>query len=277
MRLRAGRFMRAFGFVSALSLALAACASPPAPVVRGGAPVRVVSLNLCTDELLLLLGAPEQIASVTHLAQRPEETPLWREARRHTANDGTLASAVPVGPDLVLTMGGGGDRLGIAARMGVATLDLPYPQSLDDVMTSIRTVAAALGREAEGAAAIARIGALRRSAPEPTIDTLWVGGGGRTVSGQGLEAQWMALAGLRQRQVSGDRIELEALLVRPPAVLLRSDYRANQYSQGQAWLNHPLARAARGSRAVATDGRRWTCMGPPLVDEIIRLRGEIAT
>lgn len=269
--------MRAFGFVSALSLALAACAAPaPAPEARGTAPARAVSLNLCTDELLLLLGAPGQIASVTHLAQKPEETPLWREARRYPVNDGTLASAVATRPDLVLTMGGGVDRLGISARVGVATIDLPYPQSIDDVMTSIRTVAVALGRDAEGAAAVARIEALRRSAPAAAIDTLWVGGGGRTVSAQGLEAQWMALAGLRQRQVSGDRIELEELLVRPPAVLLRSDYRANQYSQGQAWLDHPLARAAGGSRTFATDGRRWTCMGLPLVDEIMRLRREIA-
>lgn len=269
--------MRAFGLASAISLALAACAAPPpAPQARGSAPVHVVSLNLCTDELLLLLGAPAQIASVTHLAHKAEETPLWREARRHRANDGTLASAAALRPDLVLTMGGGGDRLGIAARLGVEGVDLPFPQSIDDVMTSIRTVAAALGRETEGAAAIARIEALRRSAPAATVDTLWVGGGGRTVAADGLEAQWMALAGLRQRPVAGDRIELEALLVSPPAVLLRSDYRAEQYSQGQAWLNHPLARAARGSRTIATDGRRWTCMGPPLVDEIMRLREEVA-
>ena len=268
--------MRAFGLASAISLALAACDAPPAPVARGGPPARVVSLNLCTDELLLLLADPQQVASVTHLAQRPEETPLWRAARRHRANDGTLASAAALRPDMVLTMGGGGDRLGIAARLGVATVDLPYPRSIDDVMTSIRTVATALGREAEGAAAIARIDALRRSAPAEAHDTLWVGSGGRTVAAEGLEAQWMALAGLRQRPIAGDRIELEELLVRPPSVLLRSDYRADQYSQGQAWLNHPLARAARTSRAIATDGRRWTCMGPPLVGEILRLRGEVA-
>ena len=108
------------------------------------------------------------------------------------------------------------------------------------------------------------------------LDTLWVGGGGRTVAAEGLEAQWMALAGLRQRAIGGDRIQLEGLLVRPPSVLLRSDYRADQYSQGQAWLNHPLARTARGSRMIATDGRRWTCMGPSLVDEILRLRGKVA-
>ena len=85
----------------------------------------------------------------------------------------------------------------------------------------------------------------------------------------------MALAGMRQRAMQGDRVSLETLLTAPPAVLLRSDYRAGQYSNGQRWLAHPLARRALRRGAVATAGRRWTCMGPLLVDEIYRLRGAL--
>ncbi|HEU0135032.1 MAG TPA: ABC transporter substrate-binding protein, partial [Allosphingosinicella sp.] len=83
--------MRAFAFVSAASLAIAGTAQ--------AAPSRVASLNLCTDELLLMLGAPAQIASVTHLAQQPAETGLWREARRHRRNDGSLVSVAGLRPD----------------------------------------------------------------------------------------------------------------------------------------------------------------------------------
>ena len=86
----------------------------------------------------------------------------------------------------------------------------------------------------------------------------------------------MALAGLRQRAMRGDRVSLETLIVDPPRILLRSDYREGQYSGAQRWLSHPVARRARGSRQLATDGRRWTCMGPLLVDEIARLRREVA-
>lgn len=237
-------------------------------------PRRVVSLNLCTDELLLVLAEPGQIASVTHLAARPEETPLWEQARGHPTNDGTLASVVELRPDLVLSMGGAGDRMGIASRLGVSAIDLPFPQSLDEVIAQIREVATALGRSAAGEALVRRIEELRRSPSPGGADTIWIGGGGRTVSANGLEAQWMALAGYRQRAVNGDQVQLEELLVRPPQVLLRSDYRQQQYSRAQAWLTHPLARAARGSRTVTTDGRRWTCMGPALIEEIERLRQE---
>ena len=66
------------------------------------------------------------------------------------------------------------------------------------------------------------------------------------------------------------------MLARPPALLLRSDYRAGQYSNQQRWLSHPAARYAAGVRTLPTDGRRWTCMGPLLIDEIERLRREVA-
>jgi iron complex transport system substrate-binding protein len=86
----------------------------------------------------------------------------------------------------------------------------------------------------------------------------------------------MALAGLAQRPLAGDRISLEQLLVRPPAVLVRSNYRAGQYSSEQRWLSHPLARATGRSRSIVTDGRLWTCMGPLMVGEVRRLRAALA-
>ena len=266
MRRRDGRCMRAFAFVLATSLAATA-----ADAIR--LPRRVTSLNLCTDELLLLLADPRQIVSVTHLSHQEAETPLWRQARRYRRNDGSLLAVARLRPDLVLTMGGGArDRHRIAQRLGVRTLDLPFAQSLDDVERSIATVAAALGRSAAGEALVARIRHLRQSAPRQAADAIWLGGGGRTVAAGGLEAQWMRLAGMAQRPMRGDRVPLEQLAVRPPAILLRSDYRQGQYSAAQRWLRHPLARATGRSRNVATDGRRWTCMGPLLIDEILRLR-----
>ena len=240
------------------------------------ASLRVASLNLCTDELLLAIAAPEQIVSVTHLARAPQETTLWRQARRYRQNDGSLLSVVGEGPDLVLTMGGGArDRARIARRLGIRIIDLPFPQRLADVEMQIRTVAEALGRRPAGMAWIARLNALTRSQPRRSFDTIWLGGGGRSVQATGLAADWMRLAGFRQRPLTGDRVSLELLLVRPPAVLLRSDYRSGEYSGEQRWLMHPLAKGTRRSRTVPTDGRAWTCMGPPMIGEVLRLRGQL--
>jgi iron complex transport system substrate-binding protein len=85
----------------------------------------------------------------------------------------------------------------------------------------------------------------------------------------------MALAGFRQRPLNGDRVSLEQLLAKPPAILLRSDYRVGQYSGEQRWLRHPLAKGTDRSRTIVTDGRAWTCMGPAMIAEIARLRGKL--
>jgi iron complex transport system substrate-binding protein len=258
--------MRAF--VCALAVSLALCGAAEA------APRRVASLNLCTDELLLMLAAPEQVVSVTHLAQRPAETALWKAARRYRRNDGSLLSVAPLRPDLVLTMGGGArDRLRIAQRLGLHTLDLPFPQSLADIEASIVHVARALGQVEAGQRLLTRIAQLKRTAPAAAPDTIWLGGGGRTVAAESLAAQWMRLAGFRQRPLPSDRVSLEQLLVQPPRVLLRSDYRSHQYSAAQRWLGHPLAAGTGRSRTVSTDGRPWTCMGPTMIAEVVKLRG----
>jgi len=235
--------------------------------------LKVASLNLCTDELLLTLAAPQQIVSVTHLAHKPQETTLWRQARHYPQNDGSLLSVVGFKPDLVVTMGGGArDRARIAQRLGIRILDLPYPQGLADVEKAIATVGRALGRPDAARQWQSRINELKQSRPRHMPDTIWLGGGGRSVQATGLAADWMRLAGFRQRPLQGDRVSLEQLLVRPPVILLRSDYRSGQYSGEQRWLMHPLAKATRRSRTIPTDGRAWTCMGPPMVDEVLRLR-----
>jgi iron complex transport system substrate-binding protein len=260
--------MRAFACALAISLASAAPAE--------AAPKRAASLKLCTDEILLMLAEPEQIASVTFLAHQPLETTLWQTARHYPKNDGSLLSVSQLRPDVIFDMGGGGrDVERIAHRLRIPVVMLLYPQSLADMKGMIRTVASALGRQAAGARLVDRIEWLERTAPPAPKDTIWLGGGGRSVAAHGLAADWMRLAGLRQRPLRGDRVSLEHLLAAPPAILLRSDYRRGQYSGEQRWLAHPLARGTKRSRTLAADGRRWTCMGPTMIGEIERLRREV--
>lgn len=263
--------MRAYALLLGFSLAL----GPHSGEAR---PMRVVSLNLCTDELLLALADDNQIASVTHLSKQGAETPYWEKARRFRTNDGSLLSVASLKPDLVLTMGGGvRDRASIARRLNLPMLDLPYPLSLDDIAMSIGKVAAALGQQYRGRKLTNQMEILRRTEPSSLSDTIWLGGGGRTMPSVGLASEWMRLAGLRQRFVGGDRVTLEQLLVSPPRVLLRSDYRQGEYSGEQRWMAHPLAKRTRAGRTLTTDGRRWTCMGPSLIPEVVRLRRELGS
>ena len=235
------------------------------------AALRVASLDLCADEYLLLLARPAEIASVSRLSHDAADSPLWRAARRHPASRGNLESALGARPNLILTMSGGGRATPvIARRLGIRTMTLAYPATIDDVEATMVRVATALGdpRRADGwRRRLARM----RSAVPAQRDAIYLTNGGNSLAAASLGAEWMRLAGLDQRALPGGRATLEMLAVNPPAVLLRSTYRHAQPSLGQRWLDHPLIHRS-ASKLVETDGRPWTCAGPLMLGEIERLR-----
>lgn len=232
----------------------------------------VASLNLCTDEYLLLLARPREVASVSFLSQDPHESPLWRSARQFHSNRGSIEDVLTRRPGLVLTMGGGGrsTRL-IARRLRIRALDIGAPASIGDVARNLRIVAAALGEPRRAEPWLDRLERLRRTRPARAKDALWLSGGGQALAPGSVGAEWLRLAGLEQRALPGGRASLEELLLRPPSVLVLSRYRSAQVSSGARWLGHPVVRNAK-ARRLASDGRAWTCMGPLMIAEIERLR-----
>ena len=233
--------------------------------------LRVASLNMCADEYLLMLAKPAEIASVSRLSRDPADSSLWRLGQRYPGNRGDLESALKTRPNLLITMGGGGRAtLMIAKRMGLRTLDLPFPVAIADVASNMDRVAAALGDPGRSGAWKRRLASLRASRGSAQ-DAIFLGSGGNSVGAQSVEAEWMRLGGLRQRALPGGRASLELLAMRPPAILLRSAYRRSERSLGQTWLDHPLAKP-KASKIITVDGRPWTCAGPLMLEEVTRLR-----
>ena len=242
-----------------------------ASLLAAEAALRVASLNMCTDEYLLLLAKPAEIASVSRLSHDPADSSLWRIGRRYPSNRGDLESALRTRPNLLITMGDGGRAsLMIARQMRIRTLDLPFPATIDDVAKNMDRVAAALGNPLRTRSWKRRLAQLRAT-QGPARDAIFLGSGGVSVGARSLEAQWMRLAGLRQRPLPGGRATLEMLAIRPPTVLLRSQYRRTERSLGQTWLDHPLAEP-KASTIVTIDGRPWTCAGPLMLGQVERLR-----
>jgi len=243
----------------------------PAFALAFASAIRVASLNLCTDEYVLALAAPGQIASLSYLSGEPGDSRAWREARRIHRNNGTLESALPGRPTHVLTMGGAGKATsGIAARLGLRVIAIGYPQTVAEVRDQALRIGAILGQSPRAQFYAAAIGRLQANRPAP-VDAMFVGGGGNSLSQGSLGAEWLALAGYRQRALPSGRVRLETLATAPPKWLIRSDYREREYSRGQSWFDHPVVRRL-ARRTIRTDGRAWTCAGLPMVGEVERLR-----
>ncbi len=63
-------------------------------LLAASASLRVASLDLCADEYLLLLARPNEIASVSRVAQDPADSVLWRQARRYPASIGEVEATM---------------------------------------------------------------------------------------------------------------------------------------------------------------------------------------
>ncbi len=256
-----------------LWLGLAALIASPATA----APQRVASMNLCTDELALLLAGPGQLASVTFLGADAQETALAPRARGLHLNTGRMESVAGLAPDLVLT-GGGANRYAVemARRLGARVVDVPPPLTIAEIKRNIRTVARALGQQARGEALVARLDAELGRVPARQRPAILLSGGGYTVRPDSLSAELARHAGLAQQSFPSERVALERLIAHPPEVIVVTRYRANQASLHQMWLAHPaLKRLPKTTSIVEVDGRSWTCLGPLVAGEVAKLRARI--
>ena len=134
-------------------------------------PQRVVSLNLCADELALRLAHPDVVKSVTWLAQdrRNASADVADMADALPPNDGHAEEALGYRPDLVLVGPYADPAAGaLLERVGAPVVDVSQPHTLDGAWREIRRVAAALGEPQRGEAMIAAIEArLSRVAVDP--------------------------------------------------------------------------------------------------------------
>ena len=132
--------------------------------------IRVVSQTVGTDELLLAVADPAQIAALSHLSRAPEFSAISEEAKRfpqlaqHTDVEGVLKFA----PTLVLVADySRAELVAQLKRTGVRVLTIDRYKTLDDSYANLRLIARELGPSAEAraerviAACETRVAALR--------------------------------------------------------------------------------------------------------------------
>lgn len=136
-------------------LALLLLAALPLLAAR---PQRVVSQAVGTDELLLALADPGQIAALSHIARDARFSVVAAEARRFPAlKDSDAESVLRHRPDLVLAASyTRPETLALLRRAGVRLVVLDRFDTLEDVYASLRILGRELGQEARAEALVAQ-------------------------------------------------------------------------------------------------------------------------
>lgn len=232
---------------------------------------RVASLGLCTDELVLLMAAPEQVATVSFLGKDGNETPLAAKAEDIPSNDGSLESALAYQPDLVVTGGPVNARArDLAREIGLGVLDLPPPTNLRELKENILRLGARLGRTERAEQLVVGMDMRLGKMPAEPIQALSAQPGGIAGSASGLSAEMLRYAGIELTAPPSLRLDRERMLLNPPELVVRSRYRSEAFSLAQSWS--PPA-GAWGE--VWLDGRLWTCPSPLAVRDVERIREEL--
>ena len=114
--------------------------------------VRVVSQTVGTDELLLALARPEQVAALSHLAAAPEYSVVAREAAAYPrlTPGGDSETILQHRPTLVLFADySRAELVAQVRRAGVEVIVFDRYATLADVYANLRTLGRALGGDAE--------------------------------------------------------------------------------------------------------------------------------
>jgi iron complex transport system substrate-binding protein len=111
--------------------------------------VRVVSQTVGSDELLLAVASPGQIAALSHLSRDPVFSGVAREATAYPAiGHGDAETILRFRPTLVLFSDYSREELvEQVRRAGVPVLIIDRYQTLEDAFANLRRIAAALGDE----------------------------------------------------------------------------------------------------------------------------------
>lgn len=236
------------------------------------APERVVSINLCTDQLAMLLAAPEQLVSVSKMAREPESSAMAEEAGAWPINSGRAEEVFLLHPDLVLA-GSYSTRatVDLLRRLGVRVVEFAPETSFEDARKNIRKMGQVLDRETEADAIVARfdaaLAALHTPGGTPLRAALYAANGYSAGAGT-LAAEILAAAGMVNIApdvglTAAGTLPLERLVLAAPGVVIRAA-RYHGTSRAEEVLDHPAFRALPTDPAAVT-GPDWVCGTPNLL------------
>lgn len=248
-------------------------------------PRRVVSINLCADQLLLALADREQIASLSFLVRDRSLSFLSDRAGNLPVNEGRGEAILFSGGDLVLAdFFGERNRTALLQRQGLEVLPVEPWQSLAQGREQVRTLARRLGHPERGEALVGEIDAALARAKgivpgQRSILTFerrgWVPGS-RSLFGEILRHMGFTLHQDALGLGGGGVARLESIVARPPDYMLMDEDAGQAVDNGSALLVHPaLAPIVPPERRLVLANRLSMCGGPSTPAAIDALAEEV--
>jgi iron complex transport system substrate-binding protein len=245
-------------------------------------PRRVVSMNLCTDQLAMLIAAPGQLHSVSVLATQAQSSAMAQEARQYAVNHGRAEEIFLMKPDLVLA-GSFSTRATVAMlrRLGIRVEEFAPETSFADIGANVRRMGELLGQEGKAEALLqgftARLARYPQQPEEHPLAALYYANsytsGASTMAGETVERAGLRNLG-RELGLSGTaKLPLETLVMNAPDAVVSGN---PEGAPGLAYENlaHPALRAVLRGRGFVNVPDKYTLCGTPFTAEAVRILAE---
>lgn len=264
-----------------LGLGAFLAAGPGSEAAHAEAPRRIVSLTVCTDQLLLDLVARERIAALTYLAVDPTVSLRVEEARGLKGVHWMAEEVLALQPDLIIAQEYSATAaVDLLRRLGFHVVFVPLATDFEGMRQAIRIMADAVGDKPRGEAMIAafdeRLAAARPEGPERPRALAYDVNSYASDGGSLVDAA-LAAAGFHNmaRDVPlgpGGRLPLEKVVADPPDLIVLPNTPKDFKSIVGDNLRHPAFASLLASHAhIELPMPQWLCATPKIVEAVEEL------
>ena len=238
-------------------------------------PSRIVSMNLCSDQLVLRLADPSRIAAVTSSSLISDISSVVDLAQGVNTIRGTLEEVLTLDPDLVITGRYDSQKINILKKLAINVMSIGSPKNFDELRKNIREIADALEEKERGEALIAdmddRLKKIRAN-KNPPINAVFYRTGGLTAGEDSIINDMMVSAGVNNIATlfstrSARYIEFENLIISDPELIIFSDYKTDTLTVRREILTHPaIKKGFSGLKSVYLPSQYLICGSPATIN-----------
>ena len=247
---------------------------------------RIVSMNVCSDQLLLTLADPEQILGLSRFSRDGWQSWAADRARRYPVLSGGAEDVLVAKPDIVVaSLFDKRSTRELLKANGLHLAEFTVPRTLDEVKDQIREMGEVVQHPDRARAEIARLDAAIARAREAATDKHYrvlplsrrglVSGRDSLVSSLLTETGLLNPAG-ELGVAFGGFASLEAIISLKPDFILVSEAGDRAEDDGRAFLLHPaLERFYPPEKRIVIPERLTVCGGVMLAEALDVLTAEL--
>ena len=241
---------------------------------------QIVSMNLCTDQLVLLLADPEQILSLSYLSHDDRSSVYAEKASHYPTNRGLAEEIYILKPDITVTgTYSNWTASSMLQQLGMRVERFEPAYHFDDIKANILTMGDILDQRAKAEAIISafdnRLSDLQSDDINRPRAALYAAkgytSGKSSLAHHILEAAGFQNIGAELGYDYGAQLAIESLLMTKPDVII-SNPPGLGHAKAEEMTRHPALDYVRAHMPLElTTNKNWVCDTPLVLDAVEEL------